>query len=581
MELSRRYVIFLVFLIGSQELCLARRLPTKLKGLNADSATSLVAKHRQKRSISAVLFGAALFASIANIAFDIALQIEGCCSLYSSACEYQDRFDADKRTITTTSGNIDRKWALAQNLLTYVQYSSARNEELSLELRRITQTYENIIETIDPEIINRYNNISNALEGEIEANNATVLAWNNADLNTAFSSLMETATGRLQVLSGLLGVIAEGSMTYLWNWYKTVKIADFVRNNHGPALVNVNNAKAQRMIGAQNSDSYIRETARAQRAAEAGVGRGARAATFAARAMYAVQIGVEIWMAILRVQQCEQVRDKVIEAYNTMHPQVSQVQALYVEVSDHLDNLTSTYSDIKTQISSDRFFGWLESIKNLTTTSSVVSPATATTAATIDNFIDTIHATTDYHTIWNMQGDLIGALQTVTFTLDCYYKKIQAYTVISNRCERGEGPLRVIYDTVIAEFDTNDDACAVNASLVYTSFEDVQTYSNSMATEGGYHEDCFLNNAVLQDSVCTKKCEGFTNTVIASQLSISLSYVAAFEENCPVSCPLTPAEINQLCMMKTALGATLQQLQTMLFSDKDPAVVEEAYNNCE
>jgi len=578
MKISKRYFLFLVFLIGSQELCLARRLPTKLKALDADTATSLVAKHRQKRSISAILFGAALFASIANIAFDITLQVKGCCLLYPDACEYQDQFDAAKLTLDTTSGNIDAKWGLAQNLLTYVQYSSSRNEEISLELKRITQSYENILETIDPEIINKYNNISNGLKEEIEASNQTVLNWNNAELDTAFTSLMETSIGRLQMISGLLGVIAEGSMTYLWNWYKTVKIKTFIKSSSGSALTNVQNNKALRIIGTVDADSYITETAVARRKADVAVSRGARAMAFAANAMYVVQVGVEIWMAILKVQQCKDVRDNVRDAYHKIQPEIAEMDELYDEVSDHYDNLTMTYSDIKTQISSEEFFGYLESIKNLTEGSSVQSPATATTATTIENFIDTIGATTDYQTIWNMQGDLIGALESITFTLDCYYKKVQAYTVITNRCQSGEDTLREIYDTVTEEFDTNDNACTVNASLVYTSFEDVQTYSNAMATEGGYNADCLLNNAVLQDSVCSKKCTGATDATIAEDLSLTTAYVSAFIENCPDSCPLTPAETDRVCMFK-GFRMSLEQM-VAAYPNNDPADVEAAYNSC-
>lgn len=578
MVLSRRYVIFLVFLIGSQELCLARRLPTKLKGLDADSGTSLVAKHRQKRGITAILFGVALFASIANIAFDIYLQVEGCCSLYSDACTYQDKFDDAKESLDNTSAKIDTKWAFAQNLLTYVQYSSSRNEEISLELKRITETYENILETIDPEIINKYNNISNELKEQIEAKNETVLAWTNTDLDTAFTSLMETAIGRLQVLSGLLGVIAEGSMTYLWNWYKTAKVKDFLQTTQGNQLTNVANHKALKTLGSMDADAFLTQTATVRRQADVALSRGARAMTWAANVMYLVQIGVEIWMTILKVQQCEQVRDNVIDAYNKIQPEVADMEALYVEVSDHYDNLTATYSEIKTEISDDDFFGYLESIDALVLASSVTSPSTATTSATITNFIDTIGSTTDYNTIYNMQGDLITALESITFTLDCYYKKTQAFTVVASRCQGGEDTLTEIYNSVVSEFDTNDDACAVNASLVYTSFADVETYSNAQAAENGYNADCLLNNVVMQDSVCSKVCEGATDATIASDLSITEAYVTSFKSNCPDSCPLTPAQITQLCMFK-GFGMSLAQLQ-LAYPDNDPTDVETAYNSC-
>lgn len=300
--------------------------------------------------------------------------------------------------------------------------------------------------------------------------------------------------------------------------------------------------------------------------------------TVAANIMYLVQIGVEIWMAILKIQQCEQVRDQVKEAYEKIQPEVDEMVDLYNDVTVHYNNLTASYAFIKAQISSEEFIGYLESIKDLNDASSVQSSTTATTTATIQNFIDTIGTTTDYNDVWNKQGDLVTALESITFTLDCYYKKTQAYTVISNRCQSGDGTLANIYTTVTTEFDTNDNSCAVNASLVYTSFEDVQTYSNAMAAEKGYNEDCLLNDAVLQDSVCSKACEGTDDAQIASDLSISTAYVNAFKDLCPDSCPLTPAQTSQLCMFK-GFGMSLEQI-IAAYSDNSAAVVEATYHSC-
>jgi len=73
-------------------------------------------------SIGAVLFGAALFVSLANIGFDIYLMIEGCCGLYPDACEYQEKFNTTRGNIETTSNLIDQKWLESKNQWAFSPY---------------------------------------------------------------------------------------------------------------------------------------------------------------------------------------------------------------------------------------------------------------------------------------------------------------------------------------------------------------------------------------------------------------------------------------------------------------------------
>ena len=53
---------------------------------------------------------------------------------------------------------------LVDNLLTYVQWSSKRNGDIALEMKRITQVYEDIVETIDPQALNGFRHISDQLK---------------------------------------------------------------------------------------------------------------------------------------------------------------------------------------------------------------------------------------------------------------------------------------------------------------------------------------------------------------------------------------------------------------------------------
>jgi len=127
-----------------------------------------------------------------------------------------------------------------------------------------------------------------------------------------------------------------------------------------------------------------------------------------------------------------------------------------------------TYDEIRGQITSDDFLGYLGEIKNLTDFASGDSADLASSSAAIQSFADSIVSTTDKQEVWKKQGDLIEALEKVTFTLDCYYKKVKTFQVIESRCSEGLDTLENVYNTAVAEFDTNDNDCTYNVSKTNT-----------------------------------------------------------------------------------------------------------------
>ena len=57
--------------------------------------------------------------------------------------------------------------------------------------------------------------------------------------------------------------------------------------------------------------------------------------------MFLVQIGLDIWMAILKVKQCEDTRNRVKAAYYQIAPEVTDITHLFTEVTVHHINLTA------------------------------------------------------------------------------------------------------------------------------------------------------------------------------------------------------------------------------------------------
>ena len=68
--------------------------------------------------VSAVLFGTALFVTLAGISFDIYLQVKGCCSLFPDACVYQQRLTDARKEIDTNTKIIDTNYVKGELTMT-------------------------------------------------------------------------------------------------------------------------------------------------------------------------------------------------------------------------------------------------------------------------------------------------------------------------------------------------------------------------------------------------------------------------------------------------------------------------------
>ena len=66
---------------------------------------------------------------------------------------------------------------------------------------------------------------------------------------------------------------------------------------------------------------------------------GRQAIKWAGNVFLAVQIGLDIWMSVLKVRQCLDTRNKVRAAYYQIAPQVQNMNNLLVEVNGHYNNL--------------------------------------------------------------------------------------------------------------------------------------------------------------------------------------------------------------------------------------------------
>lgn len=570
-----------------QEFSSARYInrPLRLKGLNerlrksaletSENALETQEHSRNRRSLGAILFGTALFVSIANIAFDVYLQIEGCCGLYPNACTYIDKFKQSQANIESLSTATDAVWANAEAKHTWVSYTNDKNSELWIQVNRIMQLSQQIVEVLDPNVVIALQEKNAELEKAVANGNQTVLLWSAAQISTEFNSLFDTQLGTLQHLSGVVGNVAELILARAYGWYKKVQIRNMLTTTYGSQLANAND-KSLKFLGAVDADDLVKQTTTSRYNYNAASSRGAKIVGVATGVLSLFQIGVEIWMAILKVQQCENTRDSIRDAYNQIKPQEVNMAAVKADVDQYYSNLTSLYDTVKSQITSELFLDYLGQIKNMTDYASVQTTAMQTASNQLSSFMSGI-TNADESTTYDYQVDLISALSNVTFTYECYLVKARTIASVDSRCKSGSDTLQNIYNSVTSEYGTNTGSCTNAAGITYTSYASIETYIQGSAQRSGYQSDCILNNADKQGSACAKKCSGFTSAETATDMSITEVQATYFYDQCPSECPPTPAERDTICTLKgyglpvaniaAAVNKTEDQVNTVVAKD--------------
>ena len=99
-----------------------------------------------------------------------------------------------------------------------------------------------------------------------------------------------------------------------------------------------------RVLGGTNTNQFIKDTAKARRQADLSTSRGSKIFNVASGIFLAVQIGLDIWMTVARVQQCKDIRNVVKQASEDIKPEEQNMADFFVEVKDHYRNISNVSS---------------------------------------------------------------------------------------------------------------------------------------------------------------------------------------------------------------------------------------------
>lgn len=204
------------------------------------------------------------------------------------------------------------------------------------------------------------------------------------------------------------------------------------------------------------------------------------------------------------------------------------------------------------------------------------APATIKQAsANITIFLNQIKDA-DYDQTNTLQKRLDKALSSVSYTIDCFKKKITTLTYTHRECAKGKGTMERIFEFALDFYRPNDLGCTSETGHAYTSFEATKSYIEQRMVTENKQADCILNSEDMKTLVCSYYVRGYENADIERECGVTAAQVSYFVAICPPG-EITPVLKTRLCLFKPFFNL---QYAKDLYSRYNQQDLEDAFNSC-
>ncbi|XP_028401255.1 uncharacterized protein LOC114524364 [Dendronephthya gigantea] len=513
------------------------------------NTTSDLSTRREKRGvIVAILIGASIAASLANLGFDIYLHIKGCCGVYPSACRYRDEFDRLKKTLSTKSRKVDNMWTSAENTKEWVKQCNTQNRELWLEIDRIADVEEELVEALNINLIIAFNNKSAELKSKIRDKNETVLRLTAEQLSVEYDSPFNSIEGTLLIVGGVVGQVGSTLISRAYKSYKINKMSNFLKTSEGSRLINAK-PTAQKFFGVSktNINSHFKATAKAQYKSNFKPIRG-KIATGAAAVLAVISIGLEIYSAVMKVKACQSIRDNAHDAVKNMRKANRDMDGMLGNVRQYQRRVSvEGWNKIRSELNKKDLAEILKQLRTLAQGAATQSQGMKNAVTAINNFLSKIrHA--NYQATFDLQRELIKGLAGLKYTLACYRNVIQATSYMMQHCKNGDGQFSELWDQTVTHFRLDSRSCNDEQGVPYVTKAKMQKAIEDLAKKDKFHPDCILNSKDVRYLVCARKYRGHTASDIAKEFDLTVKQAEIIMPHCPPE-PLTPHKINSICRL--------------------------------
>ncbi|XP_031552202.1 uncharacterized protein LOC116289424 [Actinia tenebrosa] len=578
---ASRHALFLILLVLGQEFSVAFRVAPQSKSLQKREIrkNSLEERSRQKRAWGFVLLAVTLGVSAAGVGFEIYNKVKGCCGTFPDACKYAREIEAFRKTLDNKTNEVDKLFLRAKNLKEDVIQANYRINEMWIDLLAIGRYQEDIIQSLTPETVKKFNTKWAEIEEQLKNGNRTVQGWSYEQIDLQYKSYLDSASTVLGGMSGFISNTLSAVYTVAMYYYKVNTLNKMINQlgtgNSYRLLVNARHTKAARTMGLNDVglNKFIKETAVAKFNSKFAV-----KYTFFYNAYYVassfLSIGFDIWRAVQSVLACKEKRDKTRELRDTWRvadQEMDKIKKNAIEYYNLLKNKGWEY--VEGNLTDANLIKSLDKLKNMVNSSRPQTENLKKANTKIGNFISQINTSIDdYDATHNLQAGLIEGLMTVKTLLACSAARTKFLYYASEQCKQGHKSLQAIYESGKTSFLVSGVNCVTSVGIPdAVTWQEMEDMIAARATKEKYQKDCILNNSDKKEHACWLRGQGYDNKVIENKMALNIAQVKFFTTNCPQT--LSPAQISQICFFRS-LGVFDATIQAKFFPHINLSIIQ-------
>jgi len=502
---------------------------------------------------------------------------KGCCGLHPSYCSNRKEFENRQKQIKARSAIMDKDWLAVKTKLAQIKLVNNNNQIIFRNVRRVTLASKLTVETLDPNVIAKMNNVANELKKALRAKNNTVAQYGINEIGKELEKSEEGAKTELLDATGIGGFGRnEGMIKMTADMFKLVKldgVANFLTKD---VLGFMNKAKLQ--ISKLFGFDKLEELAKNNKALKI---------VFGVMKFYTDYLSVfgnifkvmelfgkfTAWITDLAT--CTKRKDEMATAIKDLRLQHVKINAAYDKLQTTKSTVSGNWNRVFGEAKKEALLTNLLEIENIAKHSSTNSAIMKQSINTISNYRSNIAKSTPAGVI-KLQDALIYAVGNVTFNADCYQRKMATYRSVAENCRLGKGSFDELYEKALKDFKTNNEECKTQSGLPYTTKADVTKYVKTKATKLNFETNCLLNSGIKRAVVCNRIHQGYTLAEAFSAANVDSSIGIQYEQSCPVI-RLSPLDKKSICLMKPY--KTIAQI-TSAFSTVEVSMVSSAIAQC-
>jgi len=550
------------------------------------------ARSNQKKSLGVALLGVSLISA----GLDIYKQEAGCDHIAPKLKSNFEKINQLQTQLRADSKQINLDW---NPIVSSENYFSRLNGQMLLlqnQAARLDILRYDIVTLLDTNIVSKIDLTTRQLKNEIDAFNMTTDLSDPSFLVARFYAQSQYAlmvSAKLLPIGFWMGNKAFGPS--ISKWFSKHMSERFAKNNPGRIAKMIkhyqtsggffSNTRAKFSKWLKNKPSYkymkIKLTLSAANKARwttakkwiSGFGKSAIVGLF---------LAYEVFNMYKFVKECEKKEKKSEEMISTLQESRKNVTILRSNMTVLKTKIEGNYTIILQELQRYKFHQYVIEVQNTSSNAQHQNETNTLAESGLQSFLDGINSTIingdiKYAKVTQLVDQLLDAFRNVSYSLDCYQRKLSVIVQITDDCAAGHSTYQQLWEKVKKLEGSVLKKCIVNEK--YLSKSEVKGIVRSLMVVRKKSKICIRNNKGKLDRVCGNWLSGMSNVDNKDNVGqVTLDDIQYFIKLCPPS-DTTPAIKTSTCTKKSE-GTSLREVK-ILFYKFNFNQIESVYTGCQ